>query len=117
MNNNLKIETFYDLLMVDFITDKNVLLEKMEHARQNKNVIDNYLLACTYKYAQLTKQKIFKQEVTCNVTFENYYVDLDKDNVIVGPDCIYREIIYYGGGNWEENSVKEVADYTKKKEI
>lgn len=114
-NNKISTDqTFYDLLIVDFITSKETLLKEMEKARQNKNAIDNYLLACTHKYAQLTKQKIFKHEVTYDVSFDDYYVGLDKDNIVVGPDSIHSEIIDYGDGNWLTENLIEVADYTKK---
>lgn len=107
-------QTFYDLLMVDFITSKETLLKEMMHARRNIDALNDYLLACTHKLAQLTGQKVFKHEVTYDVTFDDYYVDLDKDNVIVGPDSIHSEIIDYGDGNWLNENLEEVADYTKK---
>jgi hypothetical protein len=113
MSNNLKIEAFYDLLAVDFITDKEVLLKEMEHARQNKNAIDNYLLACTHKYAQLTKQKVFKHEVTYDISYDDYYVGSDKDKIMVGPDCLHSEVVDYGDGNWNDETLEEVADYSK----
>lgn len=113
MSNNSKIIAFYDLLAVDFITDKEVLLKEMEHARQNKNAIDNYLLACTHKYAQLTKQKVFKHEVTYDVSFDDYYVGTDKDEIMVGQDCFHSDIVDYGDGNWHEDSLEEVVDYSK----
>ena len=114
MSNKLKIETFYDLLAVDFITDKEVLLKEMEHARQNKNAIDNYLLDCTHKYAQLTKQKVFKHEVTYDVSIDDYYISSDKSEVMVGPDCFHSEVIDYGDGNWNDETLEEVADYSEK---
>lgn len=116
MNNN-KIstdQTFYDLLLVDFITNKETLLTEMEHARRNINALNNYLLACTHKLAQLTGQKIFEQEVKYEVSFSDYYVAKDKDEVVLGPNAVHYEIIDYGDGNWEENTLKEIADYTKK---
>lgn len=115
MSNKFKIELFFDLLAVDFITNKDVLLKEMEKARQNKNAIDNYLLACTHKYAQLTNQKVFKHEVTYDVSIDDYYVGTDKDKVMVGPDCIHSEVIDYGDGNWNDEMLEEVADYSKEK--
>lgn len=48
-------QTFYDLLNVDFITNKETLLTEMIHARRNINAINNYLLACVHRLAQLTE--------------------------------------------------------------
>lgn len=107
-------QTFYDLLNVDFITSKETLLNEMIHARRNINAINNYLLACVHKLAQLTEQKVFEHEVTYTTTFSDYYIGKDKDEIEVGPNALHYEIIEYGDGNWEENSLKEVADYTKK---
>ena len=113
-NNIPTNQTFYDLLNINFITDKETLLTEMIHARRNINAIDNYLLACVHKLAQLTEQKVFEHEVTYSTTISDYYIAEDKDKVEVGPNAIHCEIIEYGDGNWEENSIKEVADYTKK---
>lgn len=114
MSNKFKIELFFDLLAVDFITNKDVLLKEMEHARQNKNAIDNYLLACTHKYAQLTKQKVFKHEVTYDVSIDDYYISTDKDKVMVGPECFHTEVVDYGDGNWNDETLEEIADYSEK---
>lgn len=111
MNN---IEELYELINPELITSEKTLLKEMEKAKQNKNAIDNYLLACVHKLAQLTKQKVFEHEVTYSITYSDYYIAKNKDEIEIGPDAIHYEIIEYGDGNWEENSIKEVADYTKK---
>ena len=111
MNN---IEELYELINPELITSEKTLHKEMEKANQNKNVIDNYLLACVHRLAQLTKQKIFEHEITYTIAYSDYYVAKSKDEVEIGPNVVHSEIIDYGDGNWEENSIKEVADYTKK---
>lgn len=111
MNN---IEELYELINPELITSKEVLFKEMEKARQNKNAINNYLLACVHKLAKLKGQKVFEHEVTYSTVFSDYYVNENKDKVEIGPDSVHSEIIEYGDGNWEDDSIKEVADYTKK---
>lgn len=111
MNN---IEELFELINPELITSEKTLLKEIEKANQNKNAIDNYLLACTHKLAQLTKQKVFTHEVTYSTVYSDYYIAKNRDEVEIGPNAIHSEIIDYGDGNWEENSIKEVADYTKK---
>lgn len=111
MNN---IEELYELINPELITSEKTLFAEMEKARQNKNAIDNYLLACVHRLAQITNQKVFKHELTYDITILDYYIGKDKDNVEIGADSIYDEIIDYGDGNWLTENLEEVADYTKK---
>lgn len=111
MNN---IEELFELINPELITSEKVLLKEMEKANKNKNAMDNYLLACVHRLAKLKKQKVFEHEVTYSTVYSDYYVEENRDKVEIGPNAIHSEIITYGDGNWEDNSIKEVADYTKK---
>ena len=111
MNN---IEEIFELINPELITSEKVLLKEMENARQNKNVMDNYLLACVHRLAKLKGQKVFKHEVTYSTIHSDYYVEENRDKIEISPNAVHSEIIEYGDGNWEEDSIKEVADYTKK---
>ena len=111
MNN---IEELFELINPELITSEKTLIKEMEKANRNKNAINNYLLACVHRLAKLKRQKVFAHEVTYSTIYSDYYVEKDRDKVEIGPSAVYSEIIDYGDGNWEENSIKEVADYTKK---
>lgn len=116
-NNNTVIDKnipFYDLLNLNLITSKETLLTEMIHARRNINAINEYLLACTHKLAKLTNQKIFSHECIYDTVYLDFYVGKDINDINVGSDSIYSEVLEYNDGNWDENSLKEVADYTIK---
>ena len=108
MNN---IEEMYELINPGLITSEKTLHQEMNKAYCNKNIMNNYLLACVHRLAQISKQKVFTNEVHYEITEKDYYIANSKDDFDVGCDCMYSETLDYHDGDYEPDIV-EIADYT-----
>lgn len=108
-----KYHTYYDLLQVNMITNKETLFNEMEKARKNIETLNNYLVACSYKLAEMSKNKLFKCKVYYDVDVEDYYVAKSKENVEIGPEAIHWQITEYINGDYDIENLEEIADFTK----
>ena len=112
MNN---IEEMFELINPELITSEKTLHEEMRKAYRNKNIMDNYLLACVHRLAQITKQKVFTNEVHYDVYQKDYYVANSKDDFDLGCDCYFTEDLEAGNSDYEPDII-EIADYSEKGE-
>ena len=112
MNN---IEEMFELINPELITSEKTLHEEMNKAYCNKNIMDNYLLACVHRLAQITKQKVYINEVYYEITEKNYHVGNSLKDINVGCNQIYTETLPYHNGDCSTAVVK-IADYSEKGE-
>lgn len=108
MNN---VEEMFELINPELITSEKTLHEEMSKAYRNKNIMNNYLLACVHKLAQISKQKVFTNECRYETCYTDFYVANCKEDFDVGCDCIYSEEIETYDGNYDDDVI-EIADYT-----
>lgn len=109
-----KYHTYYDLLQVNMITNKETLFNEMQKARKNIETLNDYLVDCSHKLAEMSKNKLFKCKVYYEVDVEDYYVAKSKENVEIGPEAIHWQVVEYINGDYDTENLEELADYTEK---
>lgn len=70
-----------DYILPEFITDPKVCEEELNKINDNIKYLDNIKSQYLLKLAELTNQKVFRQEINCSCTVYTYHVTDRKENV------------------------------------
>ena len=72
-----------DYILPEFITDPNVCEEELNRINDNIEYLEDIRSQYLLKLAELTNQKVFKQNLNCNCTISSYYVTDEEGNINV----------------------------------
>ena len=87
-----------DFILPEFITNKEVCERELYNIQDNIEYLKKLRLQYLKKYAKLTKQKVFKEQIDCKCTYNSYHIaknkkDIDVDTEFYGELDIIDEVI------------------------
>lgn len=93
MSDNIK-----DFILPEFITNKEVCKREFLLIQDNIEYLKKLRLQYLKKYAELTKQKVFKEQIDCECTYNSYHIakskkDIDVDSEVYGELDIIDDVI------------------------
>lgn len=95
-----------DYILPEFITDKEVCKNEFQKIQDNIEYLEKLRLQYLKKYAELSNQKVYMEQIDCRCTYDSYYVVKNKE------DC-NSSTEYYGELNCvddviEQNFIEEI---------
>lgn len=95
-----------DYILPEFITDKVVCKEELQKVQDNIEYLEKLRLQFLKKYAELTNQKVFMEQIDCRCTYDSYHVarnkkDCSVDTEFYGELDIIDDVI-------EQNFIEEI---------
>ena len=72
-----------DFILPEFITNKEVCERELYNIQDNIEYLKKLRLQYLKKYAKLTKQKVFKEQIDCKCTYNSYHIAKDKTGIDV----------------------------------
>ena len=70
-----------DYILPEFITDKEVCKREYQVVQNNIEYLEKLRLQYLKKYAELTNQKVYREQIICRCTYDSYHVTKDKTDV------------------------------------
>lgn len=95
-----------DFILPEFITNKEVCEREFLIVQDNIKYLKKLRLQYLKKYAKLTKQKVFKEQIDCKCTYNSYHIAKSKEDIAV-------DFEFYG----ELNTIDDVINQNFIEEI
>lgn len=95
-----------DFILPEFITDPNVCEEELNKINDNIEYLNDIRSQYLLKLAELTNQKVFRQDLDCNCTIYSYHVTDKEENVDVTNE--YFNTLRNIDDIIEENETEEI---------
>lgn len=73
-------DSIKDFILPEFITDKEVCKNEFQVVQDNIEYLEKLRFQYLKKYAELTNQKVYREQISCECTYDSYYVTNDKEN-------------------------------------
>lgn len=95
-----------DYILPEFITDKEVCKNEFQKIQDNIEYLEKLRLQYLKKYAELTNQKVYIEQIDCKCTYDSYHVaknktDANVDTEFYGELDIIDDVI-------EQNFIEEI---------
>lgn len=80
-----------NFILPEYITNKEVCERELYNILDNIDYLKKLRLQYLKKYAELTNQKVYREQVNCNCTYNSYHVTKSKEDIGVDFE-IYGEL-------------------------
>lgn len=97
------IEELYELINPELLTTEQNCYEMISKVRLNKVILNNYIKNVIKRLAKLNNKKIFTQNSKYEVTYRDYYMADNKNEIESCADSLYDEIVDYHDGYYFED--------------
>lgn len=98
MSNIKNIEELHELINPEFLTTEESCYEMLKNVDSNHQLLNKYGKAVVKRLAKIKNEKIFTQESTYGVTYVDYYVANNKNEIKSCADSLFDEIIDFHDG-------------------
>lgn len=94
MNNKItNIEELYELVNPELLTTENSCHDMLDKLYQNKRLLDNYGKKVIKRLAKIKNEKVFYAESDYTVTYCDYFVAKDKEELNGLGDSLFDEVV------------------------
>ena len=95
-----------DYILPEFITDKEVCKKEFQVVQDNIKYLEKLRLQYLKKYAELTNQKVYIEQIDINGVYDSYYVAKNKEDCN-GDTEFYGELDFIDDVI-EQNFIEEI---------